>query len=99
MGAPDRSIAPIPNADGNMTMPYQTQLSAPAPLTTGLQSGSPGDKPLAIGCAVLSPHRQKCSAPVQRPSRSLAYIQRCLKRGFPVVLATFVGRHINETWI
>ena len=82
MATPDLAIAPILDTNGNMTMPYQTQPLAPAPLTTGLQSGSPGDKSLAFGCAVLSPHRQKCSAPVQRPSRSLAYIQRCLKRGF-----------------
>ena len=82
-----------------MTMPYQPQLSAPALLTTSLQSGSPREKSLAFGCAVHSPHRQKWLAPVQRPLRSLAYIQRGLDRGFPVVLTTFVGRHINETWI
>ena len=79
-------------------MPYRTQLLAFDPLTTSLQSGSPRDKSLAIGCAVHSPHRQKWLAPVQRPLRSLAYIQRGLDRGFPVVLTTFVGRHINETW-
>ena len=99
IGTPDRAIAPIPDAGGKMTMPYHTQHSAPAPLTTSLQSGSPRDKSLAFGCAVHSPHRQKWFGTRSTTLRSLAYIQRGLDRGFPVVVTTIVDRQINDTWI
>ena len=82
MGAPDRAIAPIPDAGGKMTMPYHTQLSAPVPLTTSLQFGSPRDKSLAFGCAVHSPHRQKWLAPVQRPCVALHTFSAALTADF-----------------
>ncbi len=93
-----RAIAPIPDADGNMTVPIHTQLSASAPKTTGLESYGPSHKPLTCPCTVCaahipvcSPNSQKCSEHVQRLSRNLAYIRRGLNHGIPVAVTTFVG--------
>ena len=78
MGAPDRAIAPIPDSIGKMTMPFRTQLSAPALITTDLEGYSLGCKPLAFPCDVRaahtpirSRHRHKCSVSVRRLSRRL----------------------------
>lgn len=87
-----------------MTTPYRTQLLAPAPASTGFEGYSPSYEPLTYPCTVQavriptdSPHLQECSVIVNRLSYNLAYIQRCLKRGFPVVVTTFVDGHISET--
>ena len=105
MGTPDRAIAPIPNADGNMTVPNHIQLLASAPTNTGLECYGPSYEPQTYPCTVLgaliptrSLYLQKCSVIVNRLSYNLAYIQRCLNRGFPVVVTTFVDGHINEIW-
>lgn len=104
MGAPDRAIAPIPNADGNMTVPNHKQLLASAPTNTGLESYGPSYEPQTYPCTVPAaliptrpPYRQKCSVIANRLSYNLAYIHRCLKRGFPVVVTTFVDGHISES--
>ena len=98
MGTPDRAVAPFPDAKGKMTMPYHTQLSAPAPITTGPECYSPGYKSLAISGAgraahisTRSPHYRKWSVPIQQPAHKLAHIRRGLNRRIPVVLTTFVS--------
>ena len=85
-------------SSGKMTMPYHTQLSAPAPITTGPEFNSPSYKSLAISGAGRAAHISNCSppfrkwpVPVQQPAHKLAYIQRGLNRRFPVVLTTYVS--------
>jgi hypothetical protein len=86
-------------------MPHHRKLSASAPKTTGLGSYSPKYEPLTYPCIVraahiptCSPRSQKCLTPVQRLLSNLAYIQRGLNCGFPVIVTTFVVRRISETW-
>ena len=89
MGTPDRAVAPTPDAKGKMTMPYHTQLSAPAPITTGPECYSSSYKSLAISGAgrathilTRSPHFRKWPVLVQQPTRKRAYIQRGITAGF-----------------
>lgn len=105
MGAPDRAIAPIPNADGNMTVPNHIQLLASALITTDLEGFSLDYKSLAFPCAVRaahiptrSPYRHKCLVSVKR-------LPLCLPPFIaPSTLDSGVGdivrrQAINEPWM
>ena len=61
MGTLDRAVAPFPDAKGKKTMPYHTQLSAPAPITTGPEFNSPSYKSVAISGAGRAARISTCS--------------------------------------